>query len=115
MKCVYYSVKDRQSIIDEYCIEKGYRIVEEQNHLDGNYLILGPPTEYHTLDAEDNWVIDDLAKWEDDMAATDIQMTRSIEDIWDVIGIENAPMYTQDIYNDKKSIREQKPGIELTK
>ena len=50
----------------------------------------------------------DAEKWQQEMSATDINMPRYIEDIWDVIGIENAPDYTKSAYQNKKVLRGRK-------
>jgi hypothetical protein len=55
------------------------------------------------------WILDPMREWEANMAALDVGMERAIEDIWDVIGIENAPPTVQDAYNAKKAEREKKP------
>lgn len=57
------------------------------------------------------WAEDPMAKWEADIAATDADMPRYVEDLWDTIGIAQAPAYTQEIYNNKKIIRSQKPAV----
>lgn len=58
MKIQYTTQTERNALIAEWVNIKGYRLAEEQNHTDGNYLVFESPTEYHALDAEDKWVFD---------------------------------------------------------
>lgn len=55
------------------------------------------------------WVKDNLTEWEEEMKTTDADMPRWAEDIWDVIGVQNAPAAVQDKYNLKKEVRGRKP------
>ena len=50
-----------------------------------------------------------LKDWEMEMVQSDSEMSRHIEDIWDHLGIENAPQITQDKYAAKKLSRSRKP------
>jgi len=51
----------------------------------------------------------DLWLWEREMAKTDPEMPRIIEDILDKIGIDGLPQETIDVYNNKKAKRAEKP------
>lgn len=55
------------------------------------------------------WILDPEVVWIKDMEESDKYMPRHIEELWDVIGIENAPTYTQGVYNQKKAKRAEKP------
>ena len=55
------------------------------------------------------WELDLTLQWKEDMVSSDSLMTQAIEEIWDVIGINKAPIETQNIYNEKKIIRSKKP------
>ncbi len=55
------------------------------------------------------WIDDAVEQWKIAIAATDVDMPRAIEDIWDVIGISTASTYVQEIYANKKDIRAQQP------
>lgn len=71
------------------------------------------PSEFHICqdngDGTGTWVLDADKKWEKEIAEFDSVMPRWAEDIWDYLGIENAPLYVQDVYNEKKAKREEKP------
>ena len=45
--------------------------------------------------------------WQRNMEATDIELPRSVEDIWDVHGSPNAR--TQKLLDDKKALRAARP------
>lgn len=53
------------------------------------------------------WLIDEMAVWIEEIGAE--TMSREVEEIWDVIGIQSAPEYTKEKYNRKKEIRGRKP------
>lgn len=73
----------------------------------------GRPTEHNTCRTEGCadgfgvWGLDIVASWVDDIESE--PMSREIEEVWDFLGIGNAPTYTQEIYNKKKEIRGRKP------
>jgi hypothetical protein len=50
-----------------------------------------------------------LELWTMQMAASDSDMARAVEDLWDVVGIASAPQAVQDQYNAKKALRASKP------
>ena len=60
-------------------------------------------------DTASTWVADPHSSWEFEIKATDKSMPRSIEDIWDVMGIGSASEHVRNVYNNKKEIRGRKP------
>ena len=67
------------------------------------------PSTDHTAQADGTWVLDAMLVWEKEIAESDIDMPRWAEDLWDAIGIENAPSYVQDKHANKKALRNAKP------
>jgi hypothetical protein len=47
--------------------------------------------------------------WRTNISKTDETMTRSAEDIWDVVGVDTAPQYIQEAHAAKKVVRGEKP------
>lgn len=47
--------------------------------------------------------------WKQQMAATDADMPRWAEDIWDVIGVDTAPVVVRDRLAAKKALRAERP------
>lgn len=62
-------------------------------------------------DAEEQAWADDapMRLWRTNISKTDETMTRSAEDIWDVVGVDAAPQYVQEAHVNKKAIRNSKP------
>ena len=54
--------------------------------------------------------IDPMVLWARDMANSDSQMSRDVEDLWDVVGITSAPQAVKDKYSSKKTVRSQRPA-----
>lgn len=50
-----------------------------------------------------------LELWLEGMEESDVAHPRAIEDIWDHIGITNAPQITQDRHAAKKTLRGERP------
>jgi len=59
MKKQYKTAEEKQALMSEY-ENKGYRLTEEQNLIDGNFLIFGPKTDYHKMNEE-------TKKWDFDL------------------------------------------------
>lgn len=55
------------------------------------------------------WVEDECDVWIAKIAVTDCTMTRATEEIWDHLGIENAPAKTQSYHAEKKALRAVNP------
>ena len=53
--------------------------------------------------------IDAVRGWLLQMAASDASLPRWAEDLWDAVGIQNAPASVQAKHAEKKSLRAQKP------
>ena len=64
--------------------------------------------------ADGTWLKDPLKEWEDALRISDALMSRAIEELWEVVGIEHAPRYTQTKYNEKKALRLNKPTTEVS-
>ena len=80
---------------------------------------LRPTIDHVCTDQGDNtgiWVLDTMTVWEKELDVTDKDMPRWAEDLWDAIGIGNAPAAVKDFYNQKKLLRATKPVLkEITK
>jgi|ETNvirenome_6_85_1030632.scaffolds.fasta_scaffold17194_2 hypothetical protein len=50
-----------------------------------------------------------MMDWEAAMNQTDEAMPRYVEDMWDYIGVDNAPQKTQELIAAKKAMRAEKP------
>ena len=51
-----------------------------------------------------------MLAWEQEMQALDKDMPRWAEDLWDAVGIQNAPVYVQEKHAAKKVKRAEKPN-----
>lgn len=65
-------------------------------------------------DARDAEEAEELAarpmnNWLRDIAKSDAAMPRWVEDLWDAVGVENAPQEVKDNHAAKKTLRGQKP------
>ena len=60
-------------------------------------------------DGTGSWTFDEYRKWAEDMAASDADMPRWAEDLWEAVGVSKAPTYVQEQYNYKKTLRSTKP------
>lgn len=54
-------------------------------------------------------VISAVEQWELDMKASDQDMPRWAEDLWDVVGLQSALQIVKDNHAAKKALRNQKP------
>jgi len=55
----YETQTEADQITTEY-LGKGYRVAEIRNHVDGDFLVFGPPTKYHTLnEINESWTFDE--------------------------------------------------------
>lgn len=57
-----------------------------------------------------NTPIPAMTLWEREMAQSDSQMSRDLEDLWDAVGISKAPQVVKDKYDAKKAIRATRPA-----
>ncbi|MFC1567325.1 hypothetical protein ACFL3R_00625 [Thermodesulfobacteriota bacterium] len=50
-----------------------------------------------------------LKAWKEEIAETDKLMSRQVEDVWDVIGIDKADAFAKEVHAKRKKIRARKP------
>jgi len=63
MITIKYKTQDEAEKLTIEYINKGYRLHEVCNHVDGDFLVFGPPTKYHTLNEKDGTWFFDKEQW----------------------------------------------------